>query len=388
MENHKVYRFGKCRYEARRMILYRDDRKVPELQPLHRNLLVYFLEHPQTVISRQMLHEVGWGPVVVEKEALNRAISELRKRLGSPGRKSRYIRTVDGGGYEFIEEVEVEGDSEADTVNPVSTGRSVVNEDDVAIPVGHEDEAKDNLSAKPADDSPQVVKVAEPRLRTGRKKLTISILAAVFVFAAIGVMLAFRSRPTLESIEPSQPMSHIGDQPLLIRGKNLKSWLTVRVIFPTDPGKNEPSFGELPPAAITWHDKNMATCLIDFNSRPFPHGLQLRHPLGLHSNVFPVTVGELIQTPVIDQIAPKVVRPTDRIQLVIVYGAHFQQGPQVTLKFPDGRSNQLNPQSVERTSPGVVRLHVYLRQEGQYEIQVKNNNGRTSAPFNFTVTDR
>jgi DNA-binding winged helix-turn-helix (wHTH) protein len=130
-----VYRFGKCRYETRRLILYRDDEEVTELQLLHRNLLTHFLEHPKTVILRETLREVCWGQTVVDKDALNRAISELRSLLGSPGRNSLYIKTIDGVGYEFIADITIEEDNtEAGSAAPeASPAPNQANENEAEI---------------------------------------------------------------------------------------------------------------------------------------------------------------------------------------------------------------------------------------------------------------
>jgi hypothetical protein len=243
------------------------------------------------------------------------------------------------------------------------------------------------LAVERAGNSLLTIDVVEPPARTSWKKPLFSILL-VLLAVATAILFLFNSRPALQAIEPSPPLSHIGDQPLLLRGEKFNSWLTVRVYFPPTPGKNETPFGDLPAHATTWHGQHTATCLIDFNSRPFPHSLQLRHPLGLHSNILPLTVEQLIQAPIIDGIAPSQLRVKNEEQLLLVYGAHFQQGPQVNLKSPAGGQDVLNPQLIERPSPGVIRLRLYFYQAGQYELQVINSNGRRSQPFSFTVTGK
>ncbi|NVJ59387.1 MAG: winged helix-turn-helix domain-containing protein [Gammaproteobacteria bacterium] len=71
-----------------------------ELDPVLNKLLSYFIANPQRIVTREELVSEVWGDVHVSNDALNRAISILRKSLG--GERERFIKTVHRKGYRFI----------------------------------------------------------------------------------------------------------------------------------------------------------------------------------------------------------------------------------------------------------------------------------------------
>ena len=65
-----------------------------ELEPLLFKLLCFFIEHNDRIITRQELVENIWQQSFVDDNAINRAISELRKTLNqknSPGKPLKPI---------------------------------------------------------------------------------------------------------------------------------------------------------------------------------------------------------------------------------------------------------------------------------------------------------
>jgi DNA-binding winged helix-turn-helix (wHTH) protein len=78
------------------------------LEPLVFDLLLYFIIHSDRIISRQELIGNVWKQNYVDDNAINRAISELRKALKSEKQIGRIIKTHYRTGYSFMLPVELE----------------------------------------------------------------------------------------------------------------------------------------------------------------------------------------------------------------------------------------------------------------------------------------
>jgi DNA-binding winged helix-turn-helix (wHTH) protein/Tol biopolymer transport system component len=76
-----------------------------ELDPLSFKLLNFFITNSTRIIARQELVEQVWQQPFVDDNAINRAISELRKQLGHPEFKSGMIKTHYRKGYSLTVEV-------------------------------------------------------------------------------------------------------------------------------------------------------------------------------------------------------------------------------------------------------------------------------------------
>lgn len=79
-----------------------DEHNSYELEPLLFNLLRYFLEHSQRIISRQELAEQVWRQGYVDDNAINRAISDLRKALQHPLLTTSPLKTHHRKGYSLL----------------------------------------------------------------------------------------------------------------------------------------------------------------------------------------------------------------------------------------------------------------------------------------------
>jgi DNA-binding response OmpR family regulator len=72
------------------------------LSPKELRLLEYFLRHKNRVVTRQRLLRYVWGDDSEEfRNYLKVYISHLRRKLGDPARKPRYIHTDRSVGYRF-----------------------------------------------------------------------------------------------------------------------------------------------------------------------------------------------------------------------------------------------------------------------------------------------
>ncbi|WDD99172.1 winged helix-turn-helix domain-containing protein [Thalassomonas actiniarum] len=78
-----------------------------ELEPLLYSMLCYFITHHDRIISRQELIDNVWQQAYVDDNAINRAISELRKALKSEIQRGHILKTHYRKGYSFLLEIEV-----------------------------------------------------------------------------------------------------------------------------------------------------------------------------------------------------------------------------------------------------------------------------------------
>lgn len=76
-----------------------DNQQHIELEPLLCKLLVFFASNPGRIVSRQELIDAIWQQSFVDDNAINRAISELRKVLQHPTLQQSPIKTHHRKGY-------------------------------------------------------------------------------------------------------------------------------------------------------------------------------------------------------------------------------------------------------------------------------------------------
>ena len=96
------YQFGDIRVDFKSAEVRRGGEKV-ELSAREYQLLRYFIENRDTVISRDELLEKVWG---YDATPLTRTvdvhIAWLRQKIEDNPRRPRYILTVHGMGYRFV----------------------------------------------------------------------------------------------------------------------------------------------------------------------------------------------------------------------------------------------------------------------------------------------
>jgi DNA-binding winged helix-turn-helix (wHTH) protein/Tol biopolymer transport system component len=81
---------------------------VSVLEPKAIDLLVFFMQNPGQITSRDQIRTAVWGPISVSDHAVNRLISQLRKALGDNTQPYQYIETVTKRGYRLICPVDVQ----------------------------------------------------------------------------------------------------------------------------------------------------------------------------------------------------------------------------------------------------------------------------------------
>jgi predicted ATPase len=110
------YRFEGCELDTAVYRLTVAGRTEP-VEPQVFDLLAYLIEHRDRVVSKEELLDNIWGNRFVSESTLTSRVKSARRAIGDDGRAQRYIRTVQGRGYQFVSPVEEDGaDSPAPAV--------------------------------------------------------------------------------------------------------------------------------------------------------------------------------------------------------------------------------------------------------------------------------
>jgi eukaryotic-like serine/threonine-protein kinase len=134
----QLYEFGPFRLDPEKRILLRDDKPVA-LQMKTFETLLALVRNSQQVVLKEDLLKMVWPHTFVEESNLTQNIFVLRKTLGNGAGERRYIATIPGRGYQFLEKVRTVPEEEvlvagrvrsrvAGEENPVSQAR---------LPAGH-----------------------------------------------------------------------------------------------------------------------------------------------------------------------------------------------------------------------------------------------------------
>src|SRR5262249_44975879 len=98
------YEFGPFLVDRRKCVLLREGEVVP-LSLKAFEILLELIQHHGQMLEKQELLKRVWPDTVVEENSLARSISSLRKALDEQPNEHRYILTVPGRGYRFVDSV-------------------------------------------------------------------------------------------------------------------------------------------------------------------------------------------------------------------------------------------------------------------------------------------
>src|SRR5271156_30683 len=101
-----LYRFGEFVRDLGRRTLSRADSAVA-LTPKAFDVLLFLVQNPNRLVSKEELLQAVWGDTFVEEGNLTQYISHLRKALGDNSEDSRLIVTIARKGYQFTARVTV-----------------------------------------------------------------------------------------------------------------------------------------------------------------------------------------------------------------------------------------------------------------------------------------
>jgi two-component system OmpR family response regulator len=98
--------FGGWRLDTVERRLVDDSGKVAPLASAEYELLIYFLENPGRLVTRdQLINNISGLDANVFDRSIDLRVSRLRRSLGDDARDPSYVQTVRNGGYVFTKEV-------------------------------------------------------------------------------------------------------------------------------------------------------------------------------------------------------------------------------------------------------------------------------------------
>jgi eukaryotic-like serine/threonine-protein kinase len=100
------YRFGQFVLDSRKRTLSRVDSPV-SLTPKAFDVLLFLLQNPNRLVTKEELLQAVWGDTFVEEGNLTQYISHLRKALNDNSEDARLIVTIARKGYQFTPDVTV-----------------------------------------------------------------------------------------------------------------------------------------------------------------------------------------------------------------------------------------------------------------------------------------
>jgi DNA-binding winged helix-turn-helix (wHTH) protein/Tol biopolymer transport system component len=100
-----VFRFADVEVRERQFRVTRAGKSLA-IEPKAFRVLLYLVQNPSRVISKNEFLEAVWGDITVTENSLSREITSLRRLLGDDARDPHLIETVSTVGYRFICPVE------------------------------------------------------------------------------------------------------------------------------------------------------------------------------------------------------------------------------------------------------------------------------------------
>jgi DNA-binding winged helix-turn-helix (wHTH) protein len=117
------YRFGQFALDSRQRTLSRSNSPV-SLTPRAFDVLLYLVQNPNRLVTKDELLQAVWGDTFVEEGNLTQYISHLRKALDDHSENTRLIVTIARKGYQFTAHVTL--DEPADVENHVTLPAAAV----------------------------------------------------------------------------------------------------------------------------------------------------------------------------------------------------------------------------------------------------------------------
>jgi DNA-binding winged helix-turn-helix (wHTH) protein len=116
-----MIQFGEFTLDSKQQRLSYQDKEV-EIEPKLFELLLLFVNQPNTIISRQDILDDLWAGSLVTDNAINKLVANLRKVLADGAKNPHYIQTVPKRGYRLICEVTL-----LKSVNSAEKGQIIIN---------------------------------------------------------------------------------------------------------------------------------------------------------------------------------------------------------------------------------------------------------------------
>jgi DNA-binding winged helix-turn-helix (wHTH) protein/Tfp pilus assembly protein PilF/TolB-like protein len=123
MKTTGTFKFGEFRVDALARTLQRNQETVT-LNRRAFDVLLYFVQNPGRVLTREELLKNVWAESFVDENSLAQSISALRRALEEKPGDNSYVVTLPGRGYQFVSAVQAVAAENEDIVSPVATAAS------------------------------------------------------------------------------------------------------------------------------------------------------------------------------------------------------------------------------------------------------------------------
>src|SRR5580704_11118280 len=106
MKTEGVFQFEEFQIDARAHTLRREE-EIVTLNYRAFDVLLYFVQNPGRVLTRDELLKNVWADTYVDENNLAQSISALRRALEEKPGDNSYIVTLPGRGYQFVAPVQI-----------------------------------------------------------------------------------------------------------------------------------------------------------------------------------------------------------------------------------------------------------------------------------------
>src|ERR1035437_5877164 len=120
-----IFQFGKYQVDP----LTRTLRREEEIVTLNRrafDVLLYLVQNPGKVVTRDELLKNAWPDTFVDENSLAQSVSALRRALDEKPGDNSYIVTLPGRGYQFVAPVQVVAPENGNTLPELTTSANNV----------------------------------------------------------------------------------------------------------------------------------------------------------------------------------------------------------------------------------------------------------------------
>src|SRR5262245_47631912 len=187
------YHFGPYVLDPRRRTLSRRGLPVP-LTPKAFDLLLFFAQNPDRVISKDEFLKTVWADSYVEEGNLTQNVFLLRRALGQTSEDTGLIVTVPRKGYQFAGDVSIVSHTAPSTEGSADQSNVAIASEHAAIRRKIEAESEGAESS-----SSQVVRSRATRPTSKSRRLLVPILSVAAILLVVSVYLVtndFRAAPT------------------------------------------------------------------------------------------------------------------------------------------------------------------------------------------------
>ena len=192
-----VFRFEDVEVRERELTIIKAGEVLP-VEPKAFRVLLFLLNNPQKLITKEELLDAVWADAAVTESSLTRSIAKLRRVLGDDFQEPRYIATVATVGYRFVCDVEISEDSASvlnAPNNPNGLNWNGVAESSPVKPVA--ENAAVILSPNGKDAETEEARIKLPRLSRRRPWLILSVCAAGLLVSTVFVYLRTTGGPNM-----------------------------------------------------------------------------------------------------------------------------------------------------------------------------------------------